>query len=154
LSELKTMASGSKKNVSYNENINRDTDEDKTNEELNEEVKEKEEATDKLLETSDETRTKLSEKERKQFAEEQLAKLTKDLRNNKITEDEYNDKVDAIYGYLTETAIKANVTDIKKKRKKPKQYTQQEKEALYVNDKIKVKLGGGNIKTRFYAFVD
>lgn len=154
LSELKTMASGSKKNVSYNENINRDINEDKTNEELNEEVRKKEEATDKLLETSDETRTKLSEKERKQFAEEQLAELTKDLRNNKITEDEYNDKVDAIYGYLTETAIKANVTEIKKKRKPPKRYTQQEKEELYIRDWLNLKNGSGNVKVRFYDFVN
>jgi len=63
--------------------------------------------------------------------------------------------IDIIYDKdVIDDKIKANITEIKKKRKPPKRYTQQEKEALYVNDKIKLKLGGGNIKTRFYDFVN
>jgi hypothetical protein len=45
-------------------------------------------------------------------------------------------------------------TKPKTKRKPPKRYTQEEKEQFYVRDKMRLKNGSGNVKIRFYDFVN
>ena len=63
--------------------------------------------------------------------------------------------IDVIYDKdVIDDKIKANVTEIKKKRKPPKQLTTKQKAETYVADKIKLRLTDRNVKIRFYDFVN